>query len=153
MRRECAQLYSYHYFSLGISLGNRCTYIHKCKCACKVYRCMIWRCLVEPLTLKLTTWKSRVINLFHCECRVNHLPLAGTTIACNSTSASKSANYYLSVWGTMWLIDNSTVVTNNENIHVQWRVIGHNTLLEFTHSYPLLTLGSRFPGCNVHAKQ
>jgi len=36
MRWVCAQLYSYHYFSLGISLGNRCTYIHKCKCACEV---------------------------------------------------------------------------------------------------------------------
>jgi len=35
----------------------------------------------------------------------------------------------------MWLIDNSTVVTNNDNIHVQWRVIGtagHNALLLFT---------------------
>ena len=31
----------------------------------------------------------------------------------------------------MWLIDNSTVVTNNDNIHVQWRVrgtAGHNAL-------------------------
>ena len=24
----------------------------------------------------------------------------------------------------MWLIDNSTVVTDNDNIHVQWRAIG-----------------------------
>jgi len=40
-------------------------------------------------------------------------------------------------------------------IHVQWRVIGtagHNTLL-FTHYYALLTLGSPFLGCNVHANQ
>jgi len=54
----------------------------------------------------------------------------------------------------VWLIDNSTVVTNNDNIHVQWRVIGtagHNFV--FTHNYALLTLGSRFLGCNVHANQ
>ena len=52
----------------------------------------------------------------------------------------------------MWLIDNSTVVTHNDNIHVQWRVIGtagHYTLLVFTHNYALLTLGSQFLGCNV----
>ena len=45
----------------------------------------------------------------------------------------------------MWLIDNSTVVTNNDNIHVQWRVIGtagHNALLVFTHNYTLFTLES-----------
>ena len=29
----------------------------------------------------------------------------------------------------------------------------HNTLLVFTHNYALLTLGSRFLGCNVHANQ
>ena len=58
----------------------------------------------------------------------------------------------------MWLIDNSTVVINNDNIHVyvQWRAIstaGHNALLVFTHNYALFTLGSRFLGCNVHANQ
>jgi len=56
----------------------------------------------------------------------------------------------------VWLIDNSTVVTNNDNMHVQWRVIGiagYNTLLVFTHNYALLTLGSCFVGCNVHANQ
>jgi len=40
----------------------------------------------------------------------------------------------------VWLIDNSTVVTNNDNIHVPWRVIGtavHNALLVFTHNYAL----------------
>ena len=43
----------------------------------------------------------------------------------------------------MWLIDNGTVVTNNnDNIHVQWRAIGHNALLVFTHNYALFTLGS-----------
>jgi len=50
----------------------------------------------------------------------------------------------------VWLIDNSTVVTNNDNIRVQWRVTGaagHNTLLVFTHNYALLTLGSQF-GCH-----
>jgi len=52
----------------------------------------------------------------------------------------------------VWLIDNSTVVTNNDNIHAQWRVIGtvghnmHNALLVFTHR-------SRFLGCNVHANE
>jgi len=56
----------------------------------------------------------------------------------------------------VWLVDNSIVVTNSDNMHVQWRVIGtagYNTLLVFTHNYVLLTLGSRFLGCNVHANQ
>ena len=38
----------------------------------------------------------------------------------------------------MWLIDNSTVIINNDNIHVYWREIGtagHNALLVFTHNY------------------
>ena len=30
---------------------------------------------------------------------------------------------------------------------------GHDALLVFTHNYALLTLGSRFLGCNVHANQ
>ena len=41
----------------------------------------------------------------------------------------------------MWLIDNITVVTNSDNIHVQWRVIStadHNTLLVFTLYYQSL---------------
>ena len=56
----------------------------------------------------------------------------------------------------MWLIDNSAVVTNNDNIHVPWRSIGtagHNALLVFTHNYALFTLGSGFLGYNVHANQ
>jgi len=56
----------------------------------------------------------------------------------------------------VWLIDNSTVVTNNDNLPVPWRAIGtavHNALLVFTHNYALFTLGSRFLGCNVHANQ
>jgi len=56
----------------------------------------------------------------------------------------------------VWLIGNSTVVTNKDNIHVKWRAIGtvgHNALLVFTHNYALFTLGSQFLGCNVYANQ
>jgi len=44
----------------------------------------------------------------------------------------------------VWLIDNSTVVTNNDNTHVQWRVIGtasYNALLVFTHNYAYTIYG------------
>jgi len=43
------------------------------------------------------------------------------------------------------------VVTNN-NMQVQWRVIGtasYNVLHVYTHNYALLTLGSGFLGCYV----